>query len=279
MTKIKSFILLIILVSFALACGSSRQVSSSESKNNSAKEKEKVVNENPVYKESDRYFENFKRHNPNLNAYTLVYIERYKNIAIDKMIEYKIPASITLAQGILESGNGRSTLASKSNNHFGIKCHKGWKGKKVYHDDDRRHECFRKYNSPEGSFDDHSLFLTTRGRYSFLFSLKEDNYKAWAKGLKKAGYATDRKYPSKLIELVEDYHLHQYDKLVLKSKNKAYKNNSNTDTSITSYIIVSKGDTLYSLARNNDLTVEELKKYNNLKSNEISIGQKLYLKR
>jgi flagellum-specific peptidoglycan hydrolase FlgJ len=278
MTKIKNYILLIILVSFAFACSSSRQVSSSETKKNSAKEKEKAVKENPVYKESDRYFENFKRHNPNLNSYTMIYIGRYKNIAIDKMIEYKIPASITLAQGILESGNGRSTLASKSNNHFGIKCHKGWKGKKVYHDDDRRHECFRKYNSPEGSFDDHSLFLTTRGRYSFLFDLREDNYKAWAKGLKKAGYATDRKYPAKLIELVEDYHLHQYDKIVLKSKNKLYKDNHYNDTSIVSYIIVSKGDTLYSLARNNDLTVDELKKYNNLTSNEISIGQKLYLK-
>ena len=272
----------ILLTISLIACGSSRTVTSSDSsgknKNNSKSKKKTVAvkEENPIYVESDRYFKKFKNQNPGLNQYTITYIGRYKNIAIDKMVKYKIPASITLAQGILESGNGRSTLALKSNNHFGIKCHKGWNGKKVYHDDDRRHECFRKYSSPEGSFDDHSIFLTTRGRYSFLFDLKEDNYKGWAKGLKKAGYATDRKYPSKLINLVDTYHLHHYDKIVLKGHKRSYT--PELDIQIP-YIIVSKGDTLYSIARNNNLSVDDLKKFNNLFSNQISIGQKLYLEK
>lgn len=261
-----------------VACGSSRKVSSSNNSNKSKSKKKtvEVKKENPLHVESDRYFKKFENQHPGLNDYTIAYIGKYKNIAIDKMVKYKIPASITLAQGILESGNGRSTLALKSNNHFGIKCHKGWNGKKVYHDDDRRHECFRKYDSPEGSFDDHSKFLTTRGRYSFLFDLREDNYKGWAKGLKKAGYATDRKYPSKLIDLVETYNLHHYDKLVLKGHKRSYERELEIETP---YIIVSKGDTLYSIARNNNMSVDDLKKFNDLRSNQISIGQKLYLEK
>ena len=273
----------VLLTISLIACGSSRTVTSSDStgksKNNKSKNKKAVVvekEENPLHVESDRYFKKFENQNPGLNQYTITYIGKYKNIAIDKMVKYKIPASITLAQGILESGNGRSTLALKSNNHFGIKCHKGWNGKKVYHDDDRRHECFRKYSSPEGSFDDHSMFLTTRGRYSFLFDLRGDNYKGWAKGLKKAGYATDRKYPSKLIDLVDTYHLHHYDKIVLKGNKRSYTPELDVEMP---YIIVSKGDTLYSIARNNNLSVDDLKKFNNLFSNQISIGQKLYLEK
>ena len=276
MIRFVNSIILVFVISLIFSCKSSRKATSSSKENPIPKSEKRESVENPIYKESDQYFKKFKKHNPGLNGYTMAYIEGYKNIATDKMIKYKIPASITLAQGILESGNGRSTLALKSNNHFGIKCHKGWEGKKVYHDDDRRHECFRKYSNPEGSFDDHSSFLTTRGRYSFLFDLKEDNYRAWAKGLKKAGYATDKKYPAKLIALVEEYHLNQYDKIVLKSKNKSYKP-SNYNKPNTEYIIVIKGDTLYSIAKNNNLKVEELKKYNNLRTNQISIGQKLYL--
>jgi flagellum-specific peptidoglycan hydrolase FlgJ len=276
MIRFVNKLLLVVIISLVFGCNSSRKVTSSSKQKTIPKSEKREIVENPIYKESDQYFKKFKKHNPNLNGYTMTYIERYKNIATDKMMKYKIPASITLAQGILESGNGRSTLALKSNNHFGIKCHKGWEGEKVYHDDDRRHECFRKYNNPEGSFDDHSLFLTTRGRYSFLFDIKEDNYKAWAKGLKKAGYATDRKYPAKLIALVEEFHLHQYDKIVLKSKDKSYKPGNYYEPK-TDYIIVNKGDTLYSIAKNNNLKVEELKKYNNLRTNNISIGQKLYL--
>jgi len=126
---------------------------------------------------------------------TEAYIATYKDIAIEKMKEYKIPASITLAQGILESGSGNSKLATEGNNHFGIKCHKDWTGKKIYVDDDELHECFRKYKKAEDSYRDHSLFLTQRGRYSFLFDLDITDYKAWAKGLKQAGYATNPKYP------------------------------------------------------------------------------------
>ena len=121
------------------------------------------------------------------------YVNTYSKIAINEMNKYNIPASITMAQGILESNAGKGTLALKSNNHFGIKCHKGWNGKKVYHDDDAKGECFRKYKNPEKSYRDHSIFLETRDRYNFLFKYSKKNYVKWAKGLKKAGYATDPK--------------------------------------------------------------------------------------
>ncbi len=195
------------------------------------------------------------------------------------MLSYEIPASITLAQGILESHSGRSRLSVRGNNHFGIKCHKSWKGKRLYHDDDAKQECFRKYEHPLTSFRDHSLFLYGRDRYAGLFILKKKDYKGWAKGLKKAGYATDPKYPKKLIALIEDYELYKYDdfdddfrysgKVVKKSNDRLYKN---------SYVIVAKGDTLYSIAKSNNITVERLKWANGLKSNELSIGQKLYVK-
>lgn len=140
------------------------------------------------------------------------YIKKYHKIAIQEMKKYGIPASITLAQGILESGAGQSTLAKKSNNHFGIKCHNDWRGKKVYHDDDKKGECFRKYKHPEESYRDHSIFLAERQRYRFLFDYKITDYKRWAKGLKKAGYATSRTYATKLIALIEEYRLYRFDK-------------------------------------------------------------------
>jgi len=139
------------------------------------------------------------------------YINLYKDIALEEMNMYGIPASITLAQGILESGHGNSNLAKKANNHFGIKCHKGWTGKTYHMDDDAEDECFRKYKNPYESFKDHSIFLSTRSRYEFLFDLEITDYQAWAKGLKKAGYATNPKYPQLLINIIEDYELHQYD--------------------------------------------------------------------
>ena len=145
------------------------------------------------------------------------YITNYKQLAIDEMNRYSIPASITLAQGILESGSGQSKLAKDAFNHFGIKCHKNWKGDKVYHDDDDENECFRKYNSVKESYRDHSLFLSERGRYSFLFNPKND-YKDWARGLKKAGYATNPKYAEKLINIIEEYNLNKFDKKILKDK-------------------------------------------------------------
>ena len=140
------------------------------------------------------------------------YIEKYSKIAVAEMKKYNIPASITLAQGILESGNGESRLAKEGNNHFGIKCHSNWNGKTIIEDDDEKDECFRKYDNAEDSYRDHSLFLTERGRYSFLFELNKKNYKAWAKGLKKAGYATNPKYPDLLIDLIERYDLSRFDK-------------------------------------------------------------------
>lgn len=146
------------------------------------------------------------------------YIETYKETAIEKMRDYKIPASITLAQGILESGSGNSDLARKANNHFGIKCHKEWTGKTYYQTDDAPNECFRSYKNAEESFNDHSLFLTQRDRYAGLFLLDISDYKAWAAGLKKAGYATNPRYPELLITIIEKYNLSAYDNLVLNKK-------------------------------------------------------------
>lgn len=142
------------------------------------------------------------------------YINRYSQIAVDKMKEHKIPASITLAQGILESGAGQSELAKKSNNHFGIKCHNDWEGERVYHDDDEKQECFRKYSKPELSYEDHSQFLKKK-RYEPLFALDVTDYKGWAKGLKACGYATAKDYAERLIELIETYNLQQYDQIAL----------------------------------------------------------------
>ena len=202
---------------------------------------------------------------------TLDYIENYKNTAMESMRKFQIPASITLAQGILESSSGNSELTKKSNNHFGIKCHRGWEGESVYHDDDEKGECFRKYENPATSFKDHSLFLTSRDRYAKLFKLKEGDYVRWAKGLSDAGYATDRRYPAKLIALIEKYDLHKYDTQVLGKK---FKNDDKVD--LNSHT-VAKGDTLYSISKKYGVTVEELKRYNGLSSNDISIDQILLL--
>ena len=143
------------------------------------------------------------------------YINTYKDIAMVEMQRYGIPASITLAQAILESGSGQGRLARHARNHFGIKCHYDWEGDTITHDDDAKGECFRKYEHPEASFEDHSQFLVNRSRYAFLFTLKAGDYKGWAYGLKKAGYATDPGYPQKLLILIKKYELHQYDTEVL----------------------------------------------------------------
>lgn len=201
----------------------------------------------------------------------LAYIHRYRDIAMNEMRQYKIPASITLAQGILESRSGQSELTRKSNNHFGIKCHKGWTGGRTYHDDDEKGECFRVYKYPEKSFKDHSLFLAERTRYQDLFKLKITDYKGWAKGLRKAGYATDKAYPQKLIKIVEDYELYKYDDRVLGKKTKRVK-----IANAKSYEVV-KGDTLYSISKRYGLTVDQLKSINGLVGNDISIGQKIIL--
>lgn len=201
------------------------------------------------------------------------YIDQYSEIAMDQMLEYKIPASITLAQGILESGAGTGELTMKANNHFGIKCH-DWKGAKVYHDDDWEQECFRKYSTAKFSFQDHSLFLTGRSRYLSLFKLGKDDYKGWAKGLQKAGYATDPKYPKKLISLIERYKLYQYDAKVLGKDPKKAKKILGT----TGQHTVSQGDTLYSISKKYKITVDQLKEFNGLGDNTIHEGQTLYVK-
>jgi len=145
------------------------------------------------------------------SSYAVDYLNRYSALAVSEMKRTGIPASITLAQGMVESNYGRSTLARKGNNHFGIKCHSDWKGGRIYHDDNRRGECFRAYRSAEESYRDHSDFLVNGSRYRDLFSLPSDDYKGWAHGLKRSGYATDPKYPSKLIAKIEEYDLHRFD--------------------------------------------------------------------
>lgn len=200
------------------------------------------------------------------------YIQTFAPVAQAEMRTYGIPASIKLAQGLLESGFGKGELAQKTNNHFGIKCHVGWEGDYERHDDDERDECFRRYNHPMHSYRDHSMFLTTRSRYASLFELQQDNYKGWARGLKKAGYATDRHYPQKLIELIERYDLHQFDAEVLGKRYTA--RSSQTQDGYTAYRI-QKGDTLYAISRRHRVSVEELMRINGLKTNEISVGQVL----
>ena len=145
----------------------------------------------------------------------LAYIDSYKAIAKNNMVQYGIPSSICLGQGILESGAGTGPLSAIANNHFGIKCHQDWNGPSVKYDDDAAQECFRKYNQASESYNDHALFLKSRKWYDPLFKLEKDDYKGWAKGLKAAGYATDPKYPEKLIGIIERYHLDQYDAEVL----------------------------------------------------------------
>jgi flagellum-specific peptidoglycan hydrolase FlgJ len=221
------------------------------------------------------------------------YVLQYKDIAMGNMQKYGIPASIILAQGILESGAGKGDLAMEANNHFGIKCHKDWLGESVRHDDDSSQECFRKYTEASESYKDHALFLVGKNRYATLFTYEKDDYKSWAKGLRAAGYATDPNYPDKLISYIERYNLHQYDCLVT---GKAYtainKSNpvrssssvANSDPKINmnSYdpnlYEVQKGDTLYSISKKFNLLVDDLKQKNNLTDNAISIGQRLKVK-
>ncbi len=146
---------------------------------------------------------------------TLAYINQYKDIAMQEMIRTGVPASITLAQGILESSNGESDLCKKSNNHFGIKCKNDWTGDRVFHDDDARHECFRSYPNAAASFQDHSNFLKSRSNYQNLFALNPTDYTNWAYGLKKAGYATEKDYAQRLIELINRYNLNEYSVMAL----------------------------------------------------------------
>ncbi len=202
------------------------------------------------------------------------YIATFGEIAKNEMVAYGIPASITIAQGLLESGFGQGELTRKTNNHFGIKCHTGWDGDYAHHDDDEKGECFRKYNHPMYSFRDHSIFLTSRSRYASLFELRKNDYRGWARGLKEAGYATDRRYPHKLIELIERYDLARLDAEVLGEATPLYAEVTSTGESYETHR-VQAGDTLYAISRRYQMSVEELMRLNQLNSSALSIGQLL----
>lgn len=206
-----------------------------------------------------------------------LYVANFNEIAKNNMKTHGIPASIILAQGILESGAGKGKLAQSANNHFGIKCHKGWTGDSVKHDDDAEQECFRKYSQPSESYKDHSMFLTTRTRYANLFKLDKGDYQSWARGLKAAGYATDVKYPDKLIGLIERFELYKYDNEVLSRNYIPAKKDPELEI-LEGYYTIQQGDTLYSLSKKFNQSVEDLKKMNNLVDNTISIGQKIKIK-
>ncbi len=241
------------------------------------------------------------------------YIERFKGLAMSEMKRSGIPASITLAQGMLESDYGRSSLARMANNHFGIKCHNDWKGQTMRQHDDRRNECFRKYQKPEDSFYDHSDFLRSTSRYSFLFDLDPKNYKAWAHGLRKAGYATNPDYANLLIRKIEENKLYMYDDSYTASVSRSQpetrtrqtpektatglsgKTDASQEGSVTfgavmarvpgiqennklQYIIVKEGDTREKIEKEFQMLKWELPRYNELKSDFIPVpGQILYL--
>lgn len=210
------------------------------------------------------------------------YIEEWAPIAVQNMNQYGIPASIILAQGILESGSGQSDLAREANNHFGIKCHRDWNGRKVYKDDDAKDECFRAYRKAQESFDDHAEFLKTRSRYAALFELNPTDYKAWAKGLKKAGYATNPKYDKLLIDLIDRYQLHRYDVMQYNPDDQDDFQTVpllvNRSDNGVKYVIVRPGDSFERIAELTDRRVEELMEYNELRYDDsLSVGQFLYL--
>lgn len=226
------------------------------------------------------------------------YIEQWKDVAVQQMLTHKIPASITLAQGILESGFGNSDLARLANNHFGIKCH-GWEGKKYFKDDDAKQECFRSYKQASESYRDHSLFLTGRSRYASLFDLDVTDYKGWAKGLKKAGYATNPNYAELLIDLIEKHELYRLDLDAGSSGGKGsleVKPASNPPMSETNdsgftgkrrveyrnkvkCIVAQKGDTYYRIAKEFQMGLWQLYRYNDFdqKKDVLSPGDVVYL--
>lgn len=349
--KIGAFVLLAALAS----CGGSKapyiQTTKNDKSRNHRTTPKKAVAAKPATGKKTEVLESTSR--------TVVYTEQvqnyvttYKGIAQDNMRRHGIPASITLAQGILESGAGYGDLCVSANNHFGIKCHKDWTGETVTHDDDAAGECFRKYPKAADSFEDHSQFLSTRSRYASLFELEKDDYEAWAKGLKSAGYATDPKYPDKLIGLIERFQLAQYDAEVLGTAKPSINKDIPVKGELTEIVAtqsapktivqptpviptetpkqetlpitlgnepivapaeqpapvqesvapavttsaaqtppsggggqatgdtheVVKGDTLYSISKKYNTTVDEIVRLNNLSGNAISIGQVLKVK-
>ena len=229
-----------------------------------------------------------QRRNSRYNSY----IKEYAPLAVEQMKKYKIPASITLAQGLLESGAGTSSLARKSNNHFGIKCHSTWRGKKVYYDDDAPKECFRAYRKVEDSYEDHSAFLRNGARYAFLFKLRITDYKGWARGLKKAGYATDPSYANRLITIIEDYELYKYDskglsrrearrwKKLIKKKPWLLNPHQPYLANGLVYVVAREGDTFQLLGGEFDISWKKLVEYNDLhKEYTLEEGDIIYLKK
>ena len=215
------------------------------------------------------------------------YIDQYKDIAIEQMHRYHIPASITLAQGLFESGAGKSELARKGNNHFGIKCN-GWTGRAVYHDDDARNECFRAYDSAYESYEDHSKFLVGSKRYSSLFKLKTNDYKGWAHGLKAAGYATNPQYAHRLIDIIQLYKLYEYDEGKGYSKFIAQhaKHSAGGELHVIKifnknyYLIARRGDTFKSIADEVGISYRKLAKYNERdKRDVLEEGEIVWLKK
>ncbi len=219
------------------------------------------------------------------------YIDQYKDLAIEEMLRYNIPASITLAQGIFESGAGRSELSVKGNNHFGIKCH-GWTGRSVYHDDDARNECFRAYDNVLQSYEDHSKFLRHNVRYNSLFTLQRTDYRGWAQGLKACGYATNPRYADKLIELIELYKLYELDKATSYDKFMAKRGGYDKPVSQgmslhpikiynkNYYIIARAGDTFKGIGEEIDISYRKIAKYNERDKNDVlHAGEIIYLKK
>jgi LysM repeat protein len=212
------------------------------------------------------------------NSDYVAYINQYKDIAIEQMRKYRIPASITLAQGLLESGAGKSELARKSNNHFGIKCH-SWDGKRTYHDDDEKGECFRVYKNVRDSYEDHSIFLATGSRYAFLFKFSETDYVNWARGLKRAGYATSPTYADKLIEIIERYDLDRFDR-AQGSKSRYLGPHKPYIANDIVYVVARQGDTLLSIAEEFGISKRKLICYNDLYRGYVPVkGDIIYLAR
>lgn len=278
--RFKSLLYIALVTLFVASCGSNRKVVTTKKGDRKTTPRvdnriKKPVVVVPVDKPVTSNPSDNKAPKDKVAAYVL----KFKDVAMKEMQLYKIPASITLAQGILESGSGNGRLSVEANNHFGIKCHTAWTGERIYHDDDEDQECFRKYKSPDYSYRDHSLFLTQRKRYASLFQLRQDDYKGWAYGLRKAGYATDKKYPQKLISLIDRYQLYNYDATVL--GNTVDVNtvpDENTTAPTVDRHLVKQGDTLYGIARKYNITVDQLKAYNSLTSTDLSIGQVLFVK-
>jgi len=266
----KNKYIILLLVALAFSCGPKKGIVTKKKRDTN--KSEKVVVKETETKTAKTVTKDNGTTVVKVPTSTDEYISRFSAIAMEEMRKSNIPASITLAQGILESGAGRGRLSVEANNHFGIKCH-GWKGGKIYHDDDRAQECFRKYKKAESSYEDHSDFLTGRKRYANLFKLRPDDYKGWARGLRAAGYATDRKYPQKLINLIERYKLYNYDEEVLSGKapEKVVVNSG-----VIRHVII-KGDTLYSLSKRYNTTVNAIKDLNNLNSNDLKIGQEIII--